>query len=513
MSTPAASDVRDVETDLTGRTLGDYAILRRLGRGGMSTVYLAEQRSLKRLVAFKALKARLAADDSYVARFRHEAQAVASLVHPHIVQIYEIGRAEGCHFIAQEYVSGPDLKQALHRNGPLPWPVAARILRQVGQALARAAEQGIVHRDIKPENILLTRDGEAKVADFGLARLILPDADVQLTQIGMTMGTPLYMSPEQIEGRPLDVRSDLYSLGVTIYHLLAGEPPFQGETALQLAMQHLRHPPTPLAETAPDVPPALAAVVEKMLAKDPAERFATAQEMLRALRNVPIPEVAAEFDWDFAPVETLEEMPLGVTRENALQATQQLQQVLASPSEKRRGFGLWFWGIGAAGALLAFGIGAAIASRTPPPDLIDLRPSEPRKVPLRDTVDEQYLYAIGVNSEEEYLAVSKYFPPSADPQNKAYANKALWRLAVLYLEQGQDAKAKEIFDFLVALGSTDEPYYSIGIAGQGIVAFRAGDRATAVDRILLLKPEQRRELPDEIVDYVVNILPGELSAG
>jgi serine/threonine-protein kinase len=321
------------------------------------------------------------------------------------------------------------------------------------------------------------------------------------------------MSPEQIEGRPLDVRSDLYSLGVTIYHLLAGEPPFQGETALQLAMQHLRHPPTPLAESAPDVPPALAGVVEKMLAKDPAERFAGAQEMLRALRNVPIPEAATELDWDFAPVETLEEMPLGVTRENALQATQQLQQVLASPSEKRRGFGPWFWAIGVGGALLAFGIGAALASRTPPPDLIDLRPTEKRKVPLRETVDQQYLYALGINSEEEYLAVPKYFPPSADPQNKAYANKAMWRLAVLYLQQGQDAKAKEIFDGLVALGSTEEPYYSIGIAGQGIVAYRAGDRATAVDRILLLKPEQRRELPDEIIDYVVNILPGELSAG
>jgi serine/threonine-protein kinase len=458
------------------------------------------------------LKPRLAADESYVARFRHEAQAVASLVHPHIVQIYEIGRAEGCHFIAQEYVSGPDLKQALHRNGPLPWPVAARILRQVGQALARAAEQGIVHRDIKPENILLTRDGEAKVADFGLARLILPDADVQMTQIGMTMGTPLYMSPEQIEGRPLDVRSDLYSLGVTVYHLLAGEPPFQGETALQLAMQHLRHPPTPLKESAPDVPPALAAVVEKMLAKDPAERFATAQEMLRTLRNVPIPEASAEFDWDFAPVETLDDLPLGVTRENALQATQQLQQVLADPPRKRSGWGIWFWAVGVGGTLLAFGLGAALASRTRPPDLIDLRPVEKRNVPLRDTVDQQYLYAVGVNSEQEYLAVPKYFPPSADPQNKAYANKAMWRLAVLYLEQGQDAKAKEIFDGLVALGSTEEPYYSIGIAGQGIVAYRAGDRATAVDRILLLKPEQRRELPDEIIDYAVDIIPDELSA-
>src|SRR5215216_2384235 len=185
--------------DLTGRELGDYRVLRRLGAGGMAEVYLAEQRSLGRQVALKVLQAALARDSSYVLRFQHEARAAASLVHANIVQIYEVGQSGGVHFIAQEYVRGKNLGEVLKREAALNPRLVLDVLRQVAAALCKAAEAGIVHRDLKPENILLSHSGEVKVADFGLARMESVDAKT-LTQVGVAMGTPLYMSPEQIEG-------------------------------------------------------------------------------------------------------------------------------------------------------------------------------------------------------------------------------------------------------------------------------------------------------------------------
>ena len=154
-------------------------------------------------------------------------------------------------------------------------------MRQTAAALAKAADQGVVHRDIKPENVMLTPAGEVKVADFGLARLAGDTQATDLTQIGMTLGTPLYMSPEQVEGKPLDCRSDLYSFGVTCYHMLAGNPPFQGETALGVAVQHLKKEPRSLQTLRPDLPPALCRIVHKMLVKDPAGRWQSPRELLR----------------------------------------------------------------------------------------------------------------------------------------------------------------------------------------------------------------------------------------
>ena len=185
-------------------------------------MYLAEQGSLRRQVAFKVLREALAKEEHYVRRFHNEAQAAAALVHANIVQIYEVGCLEGVHFIAQEYVAGKNLMQLLVRRGPLDIKLAVNILRQVAAALHRAGLRGVTHRDIKPENILLTSAGEVKVADFGLARVTSSDGKVDLTQVGVTMGTPLFMSPEQIEGGSIDPRSDLYSLGVTAYQMLTG---------------------------------------------------------------------------------------------------------------------------------------------------------------------------------------------------------------------------------------------------------------------------------------------------
>jgi serine/threonine-protein kinase len=306
--------------DLSGKSLGDYQILRRLGRGGMAEVYLAQQGSLRRQVALKILRSQLADDNAYVQRFHREAQAAASLVHANIVQIYEVGQIDGYHYIAQEYVPGRNLRQHLQQSGTVDLPMAVSIMRQVTAALHKAATQQIVHRDIKPENIMLTAEGEVKVADFGLAR-IAGDADaLHLTSAGVTMGTPLYMSPEQVESGEVDCRSDIYSLGVTCYHMLAGRPPFEGETAIAVALKHAKDHARPLGEHRQDIPAELADLVHAMLNKQPADRPQTPLEIMRQLRGMQLGDAdgwSGEFDQWSGP-----EL-LALTRGSS--ATQQLQ--------------------------------------------------------------------------------------------------------------------------------------------------------------------------------------------
>ena len=179
---------------------------------------------------------------------------MAKLNHPNIVHIYTLGHVDGIRFIAMEYVQGTNLRDYILKKGPLDLPLALSIMKQAGVAVGVAGELGLIHRDIKPENLLLTRKGQVKVADFGLCRD--QDSDgLQVTQPGVTMGTPLYMSPEQAQGKPLDHRSDLYSLGVTFYQMLAGVPPFEGQTALAVALKHVKDVPVSLAVHRPDLPP------------------------------------------------------------------------------------------------------------------------------------------------------------------------------------------------------------------------------------------------------------------
>jgi len=272
---------RAVDQDLAGRSLGGYRLVRRLGSGAMADVYLAEQTSLGRQVAVKVLRSGTARNTAAIERFEQEARAAASLVHGHIVQIHEVACIDGIHFLAEEYVAGPSLKAWLNARGPVDARQAIWILNQVGSALARSAEQGIVHRDIKPENLLLTLAGEVKVADFGLARVLSENLD--LTQDGMTLGTPLYMSPEQGEGRSVDARSDLYSLGATVYHLLAGRPPYSGPSAVAVVMAHIKEPLPPLSSARPDLPAGLCEIVDRLLAKQPTDRFESPQALLEAV--------------------------------------------------------------------------------------------------------------------------------------------------------------------------------------------------------------------------------------
>jgi serine/threonine-protein kinase len=273
--------------DLTGRTLGDYQLLRRLGAGGMGQVYLARQLSLKRDVAVKLLRDDLATNPTALKRFQAEAEAVAKLNHPNIVHIHQIGEHDGLRYMVLEYVEGRNLRDYLTRKGPPDLAVTLSVIRQVALALQKAHEEGIVHRDIKPENILVTRKVGVKVTDFGLSRFFAGEAPAaNLTQSGLTLGTPLYMSPEQVQGRPVDNRSDIYSLGVTCYHLLAGEPPFRGTTAFDVALKHVQEQPRPLAELRPDLPADLCGMVHKMMAKNPDDRYQSVREVLLDLAKV-----------------------------------------------------------------------------------------------------------------------------------------------------------------------------------------------------------------------------------
>jgi serine/threonine-protein kinase len=282
VSPPAAA-----EADLTGRTLGDFRILRALGQGGMGQVYLAEQISLKRRVALKFLRADLAANRASLERFKAEAEAVARVTHANIVQVYWIGEAQGLHFMALEYVEGRNLRQYLDKKGPPGVLLALSIMRQVASALQRAGELGMIHRDIKPENILLTRKGEVKVADFGLSRCLAGAGQpLRLTQTGVAMGTPLYMSPEQIQGQPLDTRTDVYSFGVTCYHMLAGRPPYGGDNPYEVALRHVNDQPEPLAAVRPDLPPELCAIVHKMMARQPEHRYQTCRDLIKDLARL-----------------------------------------------------------------------------------------------------------------------------------------------------------------------------------------------------------------------------------
>jgi tRNA A-37 threonylcarbamoyl transferase component Bud32 len=428
-------DKMPAETDLSGRQLGSFRLLRRLGRGAMAEVYLAEQSQLRRRVAVKILKPELADDLTYLRRFEREAQAAAALAHANIVQIYEVGHVDRLHFIAQEYIQGQNLREWITRHGSPDLPHALSVMRQVAAALAKAAEQGVVHRDIKPENIMLTPSGEVKVADFGLARIAREGEVIDLTRIGITMGTPLYMSPEQVEGKPLDHRSDLYSFGVTCYHMLGGSPPFQGETALGVAVQHLKKQPEPLENLRPDLPAPLCRLVHRMLAKERERRCQSALEVLRELRRLHMEHFGDNWPEDLPGWETTGvELPT----DSRQQLTQQLGGLMkaAAPPRARRRARLLL----AAGLVVAFVLGGAIAWVTRGPYLLagveNLLPAIARK----DTALEQYLYASRRNDEAGWKSVIAYYPQTS------LAVRAEQQLARLYLQNLDLEQALAIFD-------------------------------------------------------------------
>ncbi len=269
-----------------------YELDAEIGRGGMGVVYRARDRRLKRMVAIKVLPPELAFRSDIKTRFLREAETAAQLNHPNIVPIYTVDEVGGLVFFEMAYIKGDNLAKRLHDRGVLPVDEVRRILRDVADALAYAHERGVVHRDIKPDNILLDAEtGRPMVTDFGIARAV-SDGDSRLTATGMAIGTPAYMSPEQAAGeRVIDGRSDIYALGIVAYQMLAGEPPFSAGSTPAMLVKHISETPVPVEQRRADVPPDLARAVSLMLQKDPANRFATAGDLVKALDGgvMPLP--------------------------------------------------------------------------------------------------------------------------------------------------------------------------------------------------------------------------------
>lgn len=278
---------------------GRYSILEHLGSGGMARVYRAHDEALGRDVAIKVLWDQYAGDADFIERFRREARGAAALSDPNIVQVYDWGRSgDGTYYMVMEYVSGGTLKERIVREGALEPGTAVELAIRIAMALKAAHGQGMIHRDIKPQNVLITGSGDVKVADFGIARAAYLTAS---SKSSVVVGTASYMSPEQAAGRPVEPASDLYSLGVVLYEMLAGEPPFTAATPVAVSLKHINEAPPPLRAAAPGE---LEAVVMKLLAKDAGDRYRSADELIEDLRRVRegrSPAAATPGEWRTRP--------------------------------------------------------------------------------------------------------------------------------------------------------------------------------------------------------------------
>jgi serine/threonine-protein kinase len=427
-----------------GDKLGAYRVERAIGSGGMADVFYAVHEALRRPAAIKVLRPSLATDEVHLQRFMQEARAAASLIHPNIVQVYDVGQEGEQRYIAQEYVPGTNLRQYLTDNGQMSISVALSILLQVLAALSKSAAVGIVHRDIKPENIMLTKDGDVKVADYGLARVLLSD-DPQLTRAGTTLGTPMYMSPEQIQEGNVDIRSDLYSLGVTLFHMIAGRPPFTGETPLALAMQHVQAEPPNISELRDDLPTTLVQLVNKLLAKEPENRFSNPNEVLEALRVGRATDLKAYWPDQTLPLPgAMNSSLLGPSAATLMLQSKLNEQRLAA--KRRIGFLIATPVL----AFVTFWLGSLLGGfgRT---DLLANKEPMFQGVKKFDTVKEQFADALlsSDNSGARWEAVIKFHPPKSDSlTNRTYAGKAWLQLAVVYLQKRDFARARNVVDLI-----------------------------------------------------------------
>jgi serine/threonine protein kinase len=299
-----------------------YRVLELLGSGGMGRVYKAEHRIMERIVALKVINRNLVENPAAVERFRREVKTAARLIHPNIVTAFDAEQVEDCHFLVMEYVEGHSLDRVVQTRGRLPLSEACDYVRQAALGLQYAHERGMVHRDIKPQNLMRTPEGRVKILDFGLARFLSEGKPATaLTQFGVIMGTPDYIAPEQAhDPRAADIRADIYSLGCTLYYLLAGRVPFPDGSMLQKLMAQVDKTPTPLTQMRSDMPPELVRIVDRMVAKDPARRYQTPAEVARDLVT-----------WSASPAErpTLDFVPSSTRPETG--STERVRKITADP--------------------------------------------------------------------------------------------------------------------------------------------------------------------------------------
>ena len=505
-----------LQRNLTGVTLGDFQVERLLGRGGMGEVYLARQLSLNRSVALKVLRPDMLTKPTYLSRFEAEATTVAKLNHPNIVTIYTLGCVDDIRFIAMEYVQGTNLRDYIVKKGAIDLPLALSIMKQAGVAIGAAGELGLIHRDIKPENLLLTKKGQVKVADFGLCRD--QDSDrLEMTQPGITLGTPLYMSPEQAQGHALDHRSDLYSLGVTFYHMLAGEPPFRAETPLAIALKHVKDTPISLAVHRPDLPPVLVALVMKLMAKDPAGRYQSASEMLRDLARIrgslnTAAIAVGEPDLTAGTGSVSVSGTRAVATSNAAatngRAGGSVATTLAAslPAWRRRITDLHLGGRSLAaiiGLCLLAGLARGWFAR--PEDLLSERAQAPvvlpalwmapqwKTIPRQDSPEEQYHYAqlraSHADQEAAWIAVPGYFPGS-----RAWTSQAYIQLARVLLRR-HDTERLRVFGTEIERWNATQSHEH---ENELLTIIQAATRALDGDQEGVIKELNKLDLPSTI---------------
>jgi beta-lactam-binding protein with PASTA domain len=334
-------------TEVAGNTLidGRYRVVRRIGSGGMADVYCAEDSHLGRQVAIKVLHRRFAQDQEFVERFRREAKSAAGLNHPNVVGVFDRGEHEGTYYIAMELLDGQTLKDIVGSEAPLPQERVVDLGLQILQAAGFAHIHGVIHRDFKPHNVIVDQQGHAKVTDFGIARA----GASEMTETGSIMGTAQYLSPEQAQGHAVTATSDIYSIGVMLYEMLAGRLPFEGDSAVAVALKHLSEQPAPISRWRPDVHPALEAVVMAALAKDPAERWQSAEDLAAGLEAARTQlEAGPNGGQDTAAFAAIPVPPAEATAPTQLAQT--TEPPVVAPVEERRGERRrpwWWYAIGA----------------------------------------------------------------------------------------------------------------------------------------------------------------------